>query len=30
VKEKSVNYIWEEESYIEKTKVRLAKQAAAK
>jgi len=30
VNEKSVNYIWEENSFIKKTKVRLAKQAAAK
>jgi glutathione S-transferase len=30
VKDKNVNYIWNEESFIEKTKVRLAKQAAAK
>jgi glutathione S-transferase len=30
VKDKNVNYIWNEESFIEKTKVRLAKAAAAK
>jgi glutathione S-transferase len=30
VKDKNVNYIWDEESFIEKTKVRLAKAAAAK
>jgi glutathione S-transferase len=30
VKDKNVNYIWNEESFIEKTKARLAKAAAAK
>jgi glutathione S-transferase len=30
VKEKSVNYIWNEQGVVERTKIRLAKTSAAK